>query len=81
MTLSGKGTSEEKLKSGFNLKIDLNKYQGYDSCMDIYTFRSEFEKLIQPLVLRKLWSDYLKRNHLCSGALILVEKLENIDEC
>ena len=35
---------------------------------------------IQPLVLRKFWSDYLKRNYLCGDALILVEKLENIDE-
>ena len=43
--------TEEKLKSGFNLKIDLDKFQGYDSCMDIYTFRSEFEKLIQHVVL------------------------------
>ena len=72
--------TEEKLKSASSLKIELTKFKGYESEMDIYNFRAEFEKLIEPVVLRKLWPDYLKRNYLSGSALTLVEKIESIDE-
>ena len=45
-----------------------------------WIFRAEFEKLIQPSLLKKLWPDYLKRNYLSGSAFTLVEKIENIDE-
>ena len=42
--------SEEKLKRAFELKINIPKFKGCDSEVDIYTFRSEFEKLVEPAV-------------------------------
>ena len=33
---------EEKLRSGSGLTIELSKFKGYDSKLDIFTFRSEF---------------------------------------
>ena len=41
--------SEEKLK--YSLKN--LKFEGYDSDMDVYTFRAEFEKLIEPVIQKK----------------------------
>ena len=32
--------------------------------MDIYTFQTEFEKLISPNIQKKLLPDYLKNNYL-----------------
>ena len=72
--------SEEKLKGALGLKIEIPKFKGYESSMDIYIFRAEFEKLVQPTVRRLLWPDYLKRNYLTGSALTLVEKIEDIDE-
>ena len=72
--------SDEKVKSVHNLKIELPKFKGYDSDMDIFTFRKEFEKLIEPVVQKAYWGDYLKRNYLMGNALTFVEKIENIDE-
>ena len=37
--------SKEKLKRAFELKINLPKFKGYDSVLDIYTFHAEFEKI------------------------------------
>ena len=72
--------SEEKLKSALSLKIELPKFSGYDSTIDIYSFRTEFEKLIQPAVRRQLWPDYLKRNYLTGNAFTVVEKLEKMED-
>ena len=78
-----KDISEEKLTSSLStlsLKIELPKFNRYDSDMDVYTFRAEFEKLIEPTIQEKLWPDYLKRNYLSGSALTLVEKIEGIEE-
>ena len=74
-----RGITEEKLRNGLGLQIQLPKFKRYDSEMDVYSFRSEFEKLIQPTVRRQFWADYLKRNYLADSALTFVEKLEGID--
>ena len=71
--------NDEKLTRAFELKINIPKFKGYGSEVDIYTFCSEFEKLVEPVVQRKLWVDYLKKNYLAGTALILVENLESID--
>ena len=47
--------------------------------MNIYTFRSEFKKLIEPFVQKRLWSDYLK-NCLAGAAYNLVSKIEIIED-
>ena len=72
--------SEEKLKNLSNLTIELDKFQGYDSKMDIYTFRSEFEKNVQRKHQKRYWVDILKKSYLSGPAFILVEKLEDIEE-
>ena len=46
--------------------------------MDIYTFRTEFSKLVEPEVRKGLWADYLKKNCLTGPAQNLVSKMEDI---
>ena len=75
-----KDITEEKLKSSKNLKIELPKFKGFESDMDIYTFQKQFKKLIQPALPKGVWADYLKRNYLSGSALTLVEKMEDVEE-
>ena len=77
---SSRDITEDKLKSQSSLEIELGKFQGYESKMDIYTFKSDFEKLIQPKIQKPYWVDTLKKNYLSGPALILVEKLDDIDQ-
>lgn len=72
--------SEEKLKSALTLDIDLPKFNGYDSKIDVYQFRSEFEKLIEPSLQKQYWADYLKKKCLAGGALVLVDQIKDIDD-
>ena len=55
--ISDRDISEKKLKNSAGLKIELGKFKGYNSEMDIYTFRSEFSKLVEPNVQSILWAD------------------------
>ena len=43
--------------------------------MDIYTFRSEFERIVQPSRQIIYWLDALKRNSLSGPDLALVEQI------
>ena len=72
--------SEEKLKKSSLIPIELPKFKGYDSKLDIYSFRSEFEKLVHPTLQKIYWLDALKNNYLSGPAFTLVEKTECIDE-
>ena len=72
--------TEEKLKKSLATPIDLEKFTGFNSKMDIYTFRSEFERLIQPGRQKIYWLDILRRNYLSGAALTLVEQVTSIDE-
>ena len=72
--------SEDKLKNAVALKIILPKFNGYESELDIYTFKREFAKLIEPNVQKKLWSDCLKRNYLSGPALTQVQNLDETEE-
>ena len=72
--------TEEKLRTSDSLTINLSKFQGYDSPLDIYSFKSEFEKLVQPRVVKTLWLHHLKNNYLDGPALVLVDKLDTIQE-
>ena len=78
--ISDRDISEEKLKKSNDLSIEIPKFRGYDSKLDIYTFRSEFEKLIQPSVQKQYWVDILKKNYLSGPAATLVDKCETIEE-
>ena len=55
-----KDISEEKLKNTALLKIELPKFEGYHSSTDSYTFKEEFQILIEP--------NYFKRNYLTGCA-------------
>ena len=77
--ISEKDISERKLKNSAGLKIELGKFKGYESNVDIYTFRSDFSKLVEPEVRKNLWADYLKKNHLAGAAQNLVAKIEDIE--
>ena len=77
---SERDISEEKLRNVNTLSIELAKFKGYDSKLDIYSFKTEFEKLIQPITLKRYWVDTLKNNYLAGPAFTLVEKCEEIDK-
>ena len=72
--------SKEKSFQMTSLNINLSKFGGYDSEMDIYTFQYEFEKLHLRTTPKKMLSDLLKYNYLDEPALSLVKSLDNIDE-
>ena len=62
------------------MKIKVPKFRGYESELDFYTFKSEFEKLISPYVQAKLLPEYLKNNYLEGQALEIVKEIEGIEE-
>ena len=62
------------------LNVKLEKFQGYNSSLDIYTFKSEFEKLHLNSTPRKLLPDLLKNNFLTNRAYALVQCVEDIDQ-
>ena len=72
--------SEEKLKNALSLDLKLPKFSGYDSQLDIFTFRREFKKLVEPYISRIHWSDTLKWKYLSGQALTLIESMDDIDK-
>ena len=72
--LTERDISPDKLKNASTLQIELPKFSGYDCKIDFYTFKTEFQKLVEPTVQKKYWADFLKRNYLCGSAFTLVEK-------
>ena len=78
--ISIRDVSEKKLKNAIGLKINLSKFKGHNSDVDVYTLRSEFSKLVEPNVQKGLWADYLKKNCLVGQAYNLVSKIEDIDD-
>ena len=72
--------SEEKLKNSKSVSLEPPKFSGWDSKMDIYSFRSDFELIIQPNQQKKYWLETLKKKCLSGPALVLVEKTETIEE-
>ena len=72
--------SEAKLKNATLLDIELKKFKGYNSEMDIYSFKEEFKRLVEPVIPKKLLPDYLKKNYLTGGAHTLVYQMDDIDK-
>ena len=70
---------QNKFKT-FSLNIKLPKFSGYNSELDIYTFKSQFEKLHLKITPRQLLPDLLKNNYLVDPALSLVKRLDDIEE-
>ena len=75
-----RGINKHKLCNESNLKINLPKFRGYDSPLDIYSFQAEFEKLISPTVKVNLIPDYLKNNFLEGTALLVVKDIDNLED-
>ena len=78
--ISTNDITEKKLKNASILNIDLKRFKGYSSEVDIYTFREEFKKIVEPNVQKQLMADCLKKNYLTGGAYNLVAKMDKIDE-
>ena len=72
--------NKEKLSPMSVLNIKLDKFTGYDSAVDIYTFQDNFEKLYLSVTQKKRLPDLLKNNYLDGTALVLVKEIECIDE-
>ena len=72
--------AKEKSFQVSSLNINLSKFSGYDSELDIYSFQFEFEKLYVKTTPKKMLPDLLKYNYLKEPALALVKCLDNIDE-
>ena len=56
--MSDRDISEKKLQTSAFLDIQIPKFDGYNSEMDIYTFKAVFKKLVEPFVQRDLWADH-----------------------
>ena len=78
--MSDRDISEKKLQTSAFLDIQIPKFDGYNSEMDIYTFKAEFKKLVEPFVQRDLWADHLKKNLMSGSALNIILKIEKMDE-
>ena len=72
--------SKEKIKNPSILGIKLPRFKGYDSVVDFYTFKVEFEKLVAPWVQAKLLPEYLKNNYLEGQAFEIVKEIDDIDK-
>ena len=72
--------SKQELFKESNLKINLPKFSGYDSKLDIYTFQSEFLKIYKRTTPKRMMPDILKNNLLEGSALSLVKQVHDIDE-
>jgi len=62
------------------LNIHLDKFSGYNSKTDIYTFQTDFNKLYTHNTPKRMLPDLLKINLLADPALSLVNSLTDIDE-
>ena len=63
-----------------HIKIKMDKFCGYESSLDFYTFKTNFEKLHLKTTPTYYLPDLLKNNYLGEPALTLVRSLDNIDD-
>ena len=63
------------------LKINLPKFSGYESKLDIYTFQSEFTKVYERTTPKRVLPDILKNNLLEGAALSLVSSVKILRKC
>ena len=79
-TIKDRDISEQKLKNSAGLNIEMEKFKGYNSSIDVYSFRTSFRKLVEPEVRKNLWAEHLKKKCLAGAAYNLVANIDNIDE-
>ena len=70
--LNTRDITPDNLRNAATLKVELPKFSGYDCSIDFFTFKSEFETLVEPTVQKRYLAEYLKRNYLSGMALTLV---------
>ena len=72
--------TKQELFNESKLKINLPKFSGYESKIDIYTFQSKFMKVHKRATPTRMMADVLKNNLLERPALSLVRSVTDIDE-
>ena len=72
--------SKEKRFQSSSLNISLQKFKGYDSTLDFYTFKDKFMLLHSQDVPIKSLPEFLKNHYLEGVALESVKRLQTIDE-
>ena len=70
----------DKDQSNKHINIKLEKFFGYESSTDFYSFRTNFKKLHLKTTPTRHLPDLLKNNFLGDPALTLVRSLDNIEE-
>ena len=70
---------ERKAFDKTKLNIKLDKFGGYKSSLDIYTFKSKFEK-IHKTTPKSFQSEILKNMFLEDAALLLVKDVTEVDD-
>ena len=78
--ISTRELNKHELFKEARLNIKLSKFSGYDSCTDVYTFQSEFQKLYLRTTPKRVLSDLLINNFLSEPAPSLVKGVEDIQE-
>ena len=76
--VTNRDLSEEKLKSALTLNLKIPKFSGYDSQLDIFSFKKEFAKHVEPYLSKIHWADTLKWKYLSGSTLTLVQSMSDI---
>ena len=77
---SSRNVSDANLRDSCSLNIELKKFSGYNSALDIYSFKSEFEKLYSKRIRSVILPEFLKNNFLEGTALSLVKTIPEIEK-
>ena len=78
--LQERDLSRDKVRNSQRLELELPKFSGYESKLNFYSFKSEFERLISPRITAPLLPDYLKNNYLRGHALEVVREIDDLDK-
>ena len=72
--------TKQKLFNESKLRINLPKFSGYESKLDIYSFQSEFLKIYERTTPKRMMPDLLKNNSLEGSVLSLVKSMTDIED-
>ena len=72
--------TKQKLFNESKLRINLPKFSGYESKLDIYWFQSEFLKIYERTTPKRMMPDLLKNNSLEGSVLSLVKSMTDIED-
>ena len=72
--------TKQELFNEVKLRINLPKFSGYETKVDIYTFQSEFLKGHKRTTLTRMMPDIFKIDLLEGSALSLVHSVNDIDK-